>query len=92
MHPAKLRSNLLLLLTALIWGFAFVAQRVGMEYVGPYLFNGARFALGALPLVPFGCLPQQRFLPRPAVSCRFAPLQRSLLGLLMAWVDQAWPK
>ncbi len=53
MHPAKLRSDLLLLLTALIWGFAFVAQRVGMEYVGPYLFNGARFALGALPLVPF---------------------------------------
>jgi len=52
-HPAKLRSDLLLLLTALIWGFAFVAQRVGMEYVGPYLFNGARFALGALPLVPF---------------------------------------
>ena len=53
MHPAKLRSDLLLLLTALIWGFAFVAQRVGMEYVGPYLFNGAGFALGALPLVPF---------------------------------------
>ena len=53
MHPANLRSDLLLLLTALIWGFAFVAQRVGMEYVGPYLFNGARFALGALPLVPF---------------------------------------
>ena len=53
MHPANLRSDLLLLLTALIWGFAFVAQRVGMEYVGPYLFNGVRFALGALPLVPF---------------------------------------
>ena len=53
MHPANLRSDLLLLLTALIWGFAFVAQRVGMEYVGPYLFNGARFALGTLPLVPF---------------------------------------
>ena len=53
MHNAKLRADLLLLLTALIWGFAFVAQRVGMEYIGPYSFNGARFALGCLPLIPF---------------------------------------
>jgi drug/metabolite transporter (DMT)-like permease len=53
MHSTKLRADLLLLLTALIWGFAFVAQRVGMEYVGPYSFNAARFALGCLPLFPF---------------------------------------
>ncbi len=48
----KLKSNLLLLLTAAIWGFAFVAQRVGMEYIGPFTFNGVRFALGSLSLVP----------------------------------------
>lgn len=47
-----IKSNLLLLLAAAIWGFAFVAQRVGMEYVGPFTFNGVRFALGALSLVP----------------------------------------
>jgi drug/metabolite transporter (DMT)-like permease len=47
-----LRSNLLLLLAAAIWGFAFVAQRMGMEYVGPFTFNGVRFALGSLSLVP----------------------------------------
>jgi drug/metabolite transporter (DMT)-like permease len=47
-----LKSNFLLLLTAAIWGFAFVAQRVGMDYVGPFTFNGIRFALGALSLVP----------------------------------------
>jgi len=47
-----LKGNLLLLLTAAIWGFAFVAQRVGMEYVGPFTFNGVRFALGALSLLP----------------------------------------
>lgn len=47
-----LKSNLLLLLAAAIWGFAFVAQRVGMEYVGPFTFNGVRFALGSLSLVP----------------------------------------
>jgi drug/metabolite transporter (DMT)-like permease len=39
-----------LLLTAFIWGIAFVAQRVGMEYIGPFLFAGLRFWLGALTL------------------------------------------
>ncbi|MCK5827593.1 DMT family transporter, partial [Candidatus Bipolaricaulota bacterium] len=42
-----------LLLSAVIWGFAFVAQRAGMEFVGPFTFNGIRFALGALVLVPW---------------------------------------
>ncbi len=41
-----------LFLAAVIWGFAFVAQRVGMDYVGPFFFNGVRFLLGALVLVP----------------------------------------
>ena len=48
-----LASDALLLLTAIIWGFAFVAQRIGMEYVGPFTFNAIRFALGSLVLVPF---------------------------------------
>ena len=48
-----LRTDGLLLLAAVIWGFAFVAQRVGMEYVGPFGFNGVRFALGCLVLLPF---------------------------------------
>jgi drug/metabolite transporter (DMT)-like permease len=42
----------LLLVTAAIWGFAFVAQRVGMDHVGPFTYNGVRFALGALTLAP----------------------------------------
>ena len=45
-------ANLLLMLAAIIWGFAFVAQRVGMRYVGPLTFNGVRFALGAAALIP----------------------------------------
>lgn len=45
-------THLLLLLTAMIWGFAFVAQRVGMEYVGPFTYNAVRFALGGLSLYP----------------------------------------
>lgn len=39
-------------MTAMIWGFAFVAQRVGAEHVGAMTFNGVRFALGALSLSP----------------------------------------
>lgn len=46
------KSNLLLLFTAAIWGFAFVAQRAGMEFVGPFTFNGVRFLLGAISLLP----------------------------------------
>ncbi len=38
------------MLTALIWGSGFVAQRIGAEYVGPFLFNGLRFFLGGLIL------------------------------------------
>jgi len=44
----NLASEALLLLTAVIWGLAFVAQRQGMESLDPMLFNGLRFALGAL--------------------------------------------
>ncbi len=43
-------ANVLLLITAAVWGFAFVAQRVGMDYVGPFTFNAIRFALGAVVL------------------------------------------
>ena len=49
----KIRSDLVLLLAAMIWGFAFVAQRAGMEYIGPYTFNAVRFGLGALVILPF---------------------------------------
>lgn len=53
MKSKKLTANLFLLLAAAIWGLAFVAQRVGMDYVGPFTFNGIRFILGSLSLVPF---------------------------------------
>jgi drug/metabolite transporter (DMT)-like permease len=52
MNKQALRADLLLLLTACIWGFAFVAQRTGMEYMGPFTFNGIRFLLGSFSLVP----------------------------------------
>ena len=51
-NDAALRADVLCLITALIWGLAFVAQRVGMEHIGPMAFNGIRFALGAAALAP----------------------------------------
>lgn len=52
MKTETLKSNLSLLLTAFIWGVSFVAQRAGMDYVGPFTFNAVRFALGAFSIVP----------------------------------------
>lgn len=46
------KSPLLLLVAAVIWGVAFVAQSVGMDYVQPFTFNGVRNLLGALVLLP----------------------------------------
>ena len=48
----KLRGNLLLLLTALIWGTSFVAQRAGMDYIEPFTFNGIRSLIGGIVLIP----------------------------------------
>lgn len=52
MNRTKTGSNLLLGLAALIWGVAFVAQSVGMEYVGAFTFNGCRFLIGGTVLLP----------------------------------------
>ncbi len=52
MKSKSIKANLLLLLTAVIWGGGFVAQRLGMQQIGPYLFNGLRFSIGAVTLVP----------------------------------------
>jgi drug/metabolite transporter (DMT)-like permease len=43
---------MMLLMAAAIWGLGFVAQRLGMDHMGPYTFNGLRFLLGALSLLP----------------------------------------
>lgn len=52
MKKVSIRNPLLLLTTAVVWGVAFVAQSVGMDYVGPFTFNFARCILGALVLIP----------------------------------------
>lgn len=60
MKQGTIKADILLLITATIWGFAFVAQRIGMDYVGPFTFNGIRFALGSLSLIPLILLLQKR--------------------------------
>ena len=52
MNKYVLRQSLLLLLTAAIWGFAFVAQSVGMEYIGSFTFNAVRNLLAVVVLIP----------------------------------------
>lgn len=52
MKIKTLKSSMLLFLAALIWGVAFVAQSVGMDYMGPFSFCGGRFLMGSAVLAP----------------------------------------
>lgn len=52
MKIKTLKSSMLLFLAALIWGVAFVAQSVGMDYMGPFSFCGGRFLMGSAVLMP----------------------------------------
>ena len=84
MKPESLKSDLLLLLASLIWGTAFVAQRIGMMTVTPFYFNGVRFLLGALVLIPF--IHARRGTFKEMHSCWLGnPLRKEfiILGLLL---------
>ena len=48
----KVKNGLMLFLTAFIWGTAFVAQSVGMDYLEPFTFNGVRSLIGGIALLP----------------------------------------
>ena len=74
MRAVIVKSDALLLTTAIIWGFAFVAQRAGMDYVGPFTFNGIRFAIGSLSLLPLVLMSREqrtatnKILPNPGLK------------------------
>lgn len=84
MNTRALRADILLFVTAAIWGLAFVAQRVGMEHVGPLTFNGIRFALGALALVPLTLAMEKRRTPGThGADRRRMAVGGALLGLAL---------
>ncbi|MBL1219140.1 MAG: DMT family transporter [Planctomycetes bacterium] len=60
MHARTLHADVMLLAASAIWGAGFVAQRLGMEHCGPSTFNAARFAIGALVVLPFAVLVRAR--------------------------------
>ena len=81
MNKKALRADILLLLTAAIWGFGFVAQRSGMEYTGPFAFNGIRFILGSFSLLPFILIRRKRF--NQVFSAKRLLLSSLLLGSVL---------
>ncbi len=85
MDRNTVQSDALLMTTAVIWGVAFVAQRVGMEYVGPFTFNGVRFALGCLVLLPFlrGNTRHKGARTGRALTLRTAVLGGGLAGVML---------
>ncbi len=83
----RARANALLLVASAIWGFAFVAQRVGAVFVGPFSFNAVRFALGALVVAGIAWwLATRRGVawPRRRLAWRRALLPGALAGVLLA--------
>ena len=85
MERKALRADFLMLIAAAIWGFAFVAQRVGMETMGPHFFNAIRFFIGALALAPvvwfFSKKPKKS--DKADVSTKKLLIAGSLAGLLL---------
>ncbi len=75
----RLQANMVLLVTAVVWGTTFAVQQLAMAHVGPMIYTGARFLLGALMVLPLA-LVQGRRLKRTA-DWRLAPADR--LGLLV---------
>jgi drug/metabolite transporter (DMT)-like permease len=71
------KADAMLLLAAFIWGSTFVAQRTGMDHVEPFIFNAARFLLGALILLPIALM-------RPLQKPLFQTCQTGvILGLIL---------
>ncbi len=87
MKKDVISSDVLLVITAAIWGFAFTAQRLGMDHIGPFLYTGVRFLLGALVLVPFLAAGKKRRAAHPPPPTRKIMLIGALAGIfLFFWV------
>ena len=81
----KTRGNILLFITAFIWGSAFVAQRTGMEHIGPYTFSAVRFLIASLTLLPVVFL----FSPTKEQTSKHKKSEKTLLlkgGLICGFI------
>ena len=82
--PAStLRTDLLMLLTAAIWGSTFVAQQMGMDTVGPFTYTGARMLLGAALVAPLWWWRGGPFASVPLVPSQGVLGAGALLGLVL---------
>ena len=73
---SRLRADFLLLITALIWGTTFIAQKTAMATMGPFLFVGLRFFISAVLLLPLACWEAKKR------QISFAQFHKKHLGLL----------
>lgn len=85
MRNNALRADLLMLTTAIIWGSAFVAQRLGMDHIGPFLYTGLRFALAAVVLIPLIIYKSTRqAIPGEPMSNRGLLFGGAMMGLVLS--------
>lgn len=85
MNKKSLRGSLLLLLGSVIWGAAFVAQRVGMDHLGPFSFNGIRMLLAGVVLIPVTAFIERKN-ARGDERQRVDPKDQRLAGLLCGFM------
>ena len=81
MNKKSIKGSLLLLLGSVIWGAAFVAQRVGMDHMGPFTFNGIRMLLAWLVMVPVSVFLESGHKKNPGYTAPDRKEQR-LAGLM----------
>ncbi|POA58758.1 MULTISPECIES: DMT family transporter [unclassified Pseudomonas] len=84
MRSQALRADALMLVTAVIWGSAFVAQTSGMNHIGPFLYSGLRFALGSLCLLPLVLRRPASDRPSEPMLTQGLLLGGALMGLALA--------
>lgn len=80
MNSKKIKGNIMLLLTAVIWGAAFVAQDKGMDYISPFTFNGIRMILGGITLLPVIMVTQKTQKPVSDANSTFRLSRQEITG------------
>ncbi len=79
-NKGSVRNSLFLFLAAFIWGVAFVSQSKGMEYMGPFTFNGVRSLIGAVVLVPYILLRYRKQTEETQSPLKSIPWKTTLIG------------